>query len=320
MQQLNVDLRPTGPNIKQFESPWCYADPTVRVAPHEHTGEPVYYDIWGVGFIEKEALGAKYLDLAVNPLANLNEMEALDDYPFPDVDLWNYSGIPAQIEKNREYCIWAHSRGFFEISWFMRGMDSFLLDLMLRTEYAYKLMDRIVEYLTERTLRILDSAGKSNVDIVEINDDVGGQNGLLISPEVWRKAIKPRMKRMIKTFKQHGVYIRYHSCGGVREIIPDLIEIGVDILNPVQPLARGMNLDELKQEFGDRITFNGGIDTQDLLPHLRGEQFEREVRRILEMMSRGGGFIMAPAHALQADVPLENILRLYEIAAEQVVR
>lgn len=315
LQALQVDLRAVGPTIKTFASPFCYADPTVRVEWDGQSRQEVYYDLWGVGFVEKTALEGKYFDLLVHPLKDMHQLEDLEKYPFPSADLWDYECISRQIESQKEYFLWAHSRGVFEISWFMRGMENFLVDLLTNPAYAEYLMDRIMQYLMDRTLCILKAGGIGNIDCVEINDDVGGQTGLLISPALWRRFIKPRMAKMIQAYKQYDVLIRYHCCGGLREIIPDLIEIGVDILNPVQPLARGMNLRELKHEFGDRLTFNGGIDTQELLPHKTGKEYEAEVRDILQFMGENGGFIMAPSHALQVDVPLENVIRLYEWAS-----
>ncbi|HPK02694.1 MAG TPA: uroporphyrinogen decarboxylase family protein [Candidatus Sumerlaeota bacterium] len=315
LQRLNVDLRPVGPTIKQQASPICYADPTIAVRHDDQLQSDVFYDIWGVGFVRKYALGGEYLDLVHSPLRDKGSLDDLAAYPFPTADIWDYDTIADQTARHGDYCLWAHSRGFFEISWFMRGMDQFMLDLNLNREYAETLMDRIIDYLLDRTVRILEADRNRRIDIVEINDDVGGQHGLLLSPELWREFIRPRMDRMIRRIKQFGVLIRYHSCGGIREIIPDLIELGVDILNPVQPLARGMELDGLKRDFGARITFDGGVDTQRLLPHRHADEFEAQTRDILRMMGRDGGFIMAPSHALQTDVPLENILKLYELSA-----
>lgn len=315
LEILKVDLWGVGPQIKQSASPICYADPTVRVAKDPEHNQDVYYDIWGVGFVEKHAQDGTYIDLLHSPLDDRGSLDDLTNYPFPTADMWDYRTIRAQVEQNKNYFVWAHSRGFFEISWFMRGMNNFLVDLMANTEYAELLMDRIAEYLTNRTVRTLEAVGEGAIDCVEINDDVGSQNGLLISPDMWRQFVKPRMRKMIDRFREYGVFIRYHSCGGIRPIIPDLIEIGVDILNPVQCLARGMDLRELKQEYGHELTFDGGIDTQELLPHKRGDEFEQETRAILRMMGRSGGYIMAPAHAIQVDVPLDNVLKLYEIAS-----
>jgi len=312
---LKVDLWHVGPQFTHAASPICYADPTASVDTEPTHNQAVYYDIWGVGFVEKHAQTGTYVDLCYSPLEHKDTVADLREYPFPTADMWDYGSIRSQAQEHKNYFVWAHSRGFFEISWFMRGMNNFLVDMMANPEYAEFLMDRVAEYLTARTERILEEAGDGAIDCVEINDDVGSQNGLLISPEMWRQFIKPRMKKMIDKFKEHGVFIRYHSCGGIRPIIQDLIEIGVDILNPVQNLARGMDLRELKSAYGSELTFDGGIDTQEFLPHRRGMEFEEELRTTLRMMGENGGYIMAPAHAVQVDVPLENVLKLYEISA-----
>lgn len=320
LEHLRVDLRGVGPAPRYRASHFQYADPTLRVAHDSKTGQDVYFDIWGVGFARKQALGAEYLDLFESPLTHRGILDDLKDYPFPTAELWDYSMIADQARRNRDYYIGVHSRGFFEISWFMRGMNNFLTDLVINSEYAETLMDRILEYLMDRTIRVLEQDRERLIDFVEINDDVGGQNGLLLSPALWRAFIKPRMQRMIDRFKQYEVKIRYHCCGGLREIIPDLIDIGVDILNPVQARARGMELAALKRDFGAQITFDGGIDTQELLPHRRGPAFEEEVRRILRAMGKQGGYIVGPSHAFQVDVPLDNVLKLYEIAAQPFER
>ncbi len=195
----------------------------------------------------------------------------------------------------------------------MRGFDEFLLDLAIAPERAAAVMDRVQAYLMERTRRILE-AGRGLIDMIEYNDDVGGQNGLLISPAAWRQHLKPRMAEFIRLCKPYGVAVRYHSCGGIRPIIPDLIEIGVDVLNPVQTTARGMDAEGLKRDFGDRLSFNGGIDTQGLLPHATADEVRRETRRLIDTLGRDGGLILAPSHVYQADVPVENVVAVYEVA------
>ena len=305
---LGVDLRPIGPHIKRQADPMCYADPTVAVTP-----DGLYRDIWGVGFRANQTAVGFYMDLADNPLRDLESVAALDDYPWPTADLWDYSDIAEQAAANADYWIWAHSRGIFEISWFMRGFDAFLLDLAIAPERAAALMDRVQAYLMERTRRILQ-AGRGAIDMVEYNDDVGSQNGLLLSPAMWRRHLKPRLAEFTRLCKPYGVAVRYHSCGGIRPIIPDLIEIGVDVLNPVQTAARGMAADGLKRDFGHRLCFNGGVDTQELLPHATADRVRSETRLLIDTLGRDGGFILAPSHVYQADVPVENVVAVYETA------
>jgi uroporphyrinogen decarboxylase len=307
-ERLGVDLRSVGPAFKGETLPFAYADPSVTMTP-----DGIYRDIWGVGFKPNQTSVGFYMDLALSPLKRLESDDELDEYPWPSADQWDYSRLAAQAESAGEYWVWAHSRGIFEISWFLRGFDEFMLDLAARPDRASRLMDRVQTYLTERTRRILE-AGRGLIDMVEYNDDVGGQNGLLISPAMWREFLKPRMAAFVGMCKGYGVKVRYHSCGGVRPIIPDLIEIGVDVLNPVQTLAAGMEPEGLKRDFGDRLTFSGGIDTQDLLPHATSAQVRAETKRLIGLLAEHGGYILGPAHAFQGDVPIQNVMAVYETA------
>lgn len=310
LKHLGVDLRYVSPKIKYKASDKCYADPTVEVTP-----EGILKDIWGVGFIEKKTEVGTYVQLSYHPLYRIEGIEDLESYPWPTADLWDYSDIPRQIESLEDYPIFIHSRGFFEISWFMRGMDNFMVDLALNPPLACKLMDKVKNYLIAKLVRILD-AGKGKIDFVELNDDVGEQNRLLISPAMWREYIKPRMKEMIDVVHSYRARVMYHSCGSVRAIIPDLIEIGVEILNPIQPKAAGMDPKGLKKDFGDKLTFYGTIDEQETLPYGKPEDVKAEVLDRIRYVAPGGGFIISPCHSIQPDTPLENIMALYNTALE----
>lgn len=310
LEYLGVDLRYVSSKIKYKASEVCYADPTVEVTP-----EGILKDIWGVGFVEKKTAIGTYVQLAYHPLQSIDSIKDLELYPWPTADLWDYSDIPNQIRRLEGYPIFAHSRGFFEISWFMRGMDNFMIDLSLNPKLACALMDKVKRYLIDRIVKILEVA-KGKIDFVELNDDVGGQNGLLIHPDMWRRYIKPRMQEMIDVVHAYGTRIMYHSCGSVRTIIPDLIEIGVEILNPVQPRAVGMEPRKLKEDFGDKLTFYGTIDEQETLPYGKPEDVRTEVLERISYMAPGGGFIISPCHSIQPDTSIENILTLYETALE----
>ncbi|MDQ1256181.1 MAG: Uroporphyrinogen deCOase protein [Candidatus Hydrogenedentes bacterium] len=306
--RIEIDLRGVGPSFRNPIEPLCYADPTVEV-----TSAGVYRDIWGVGFVPNRTSIGFYMDLAEYPMKDCDSIEQIHAYPWPTADLWDYSAIGAQARAGADYYVGAHSRGIFEISWFLRGFDTFLTDLAMEPDRACAVMDHVQNYLMERTERVLEAGGGA-IDMMEYNDDVGGQDGLLISPAMWREHLKPRMAAFIALCRRYGAKVRYHSCGGVRDIVPDLIEIGVDVLNPVQALARGMEPESLKAEFGASITLNGGIDTQQFLPNATPDEVRETVKRLIEVLNRDGGYILAPSHVFQGDVPIENIVAMYETA------
>ena len=306
-EKFGGDIVWVGPFPKKQASPIAYADPTIEITP-----EGYYRDIWGVDFRLVEYGTGRYVDLVRNPLRDACNLEDLENYHYwPSPDLWDYSTIKSQCVANSDHATIGHSRGFFEISWFLRGMDNFLSDLLLNPSFACAVMDRVLDYLLERMERVLSSAD-GLLTMFEINDDVGGQNSLLINPELWRKYIKPRLRKQVEICKKYGVKVQYHSCGSVRAIIPDLIEIGIDVLNPVQPKAKGMDPFELKREFGKYITLHGGVDEQELLPRGKPEEVRDYVKRLIEEVGKDGGLIVAPCHTLQPDTPTENILALYE--------
>jgi uroporphyrinogen decarboxylase len=310
-KRLGVDLREINPVFKGKAYPLGYSDPSVQLRP-----DGAYQDIWGVGFRPNETAVGFYMDLAYHPLRDITSDRQIEDHPWPTPDLWDYSTIAEQGRANGDYWVWTHSRGVFEISWFLRGFDAFMEDLMLAPERACAVMDHVLSYLIERTRCILE-AGRGLIDMIEYNDDVGSQRGLLISPDMWREFVRPRMARLVAMCKSYGVKMRYHSCGGIRPIIPDLIDVGIDVLNPIQTLAAGMEPAALKRDFGDGLTLNGGIDTQELLPHATPDEVRRQTRWLIDILGRDGGFILAPSHVYQPDVPIENIVAVYETARSE---
>jgi uroporphyrinogen decarboxylase len=308
-QWCGQDMVQVGPRYRKAASDIAYADPTIEVTP-----DSLYLDIWRVPFRQVRLDTQTYVELAGRPpLAHIETAGDLDRHPWPDPDDWDYSNIAADLAARADYAVRGHSRGFFEIAHFMRGMEDFLVDLALRPELACDLMDRIGSYLLARSRRILE-AGGGQYTIFEYNDDVASQRSLFISPSMWREHIKPRVAVFCDLAHGHGAKLRYHCCGSCREIIPDLIEIGVDILNPIQPLAEGMDPFELKRLFGDRITFDGGIDTQQLLPNASPGEVRAHTRRMIDIVGRAGGYILGGSHSIQADCPDENIIAMVDEA------
>jgi uroporphyrinogen decarboxylase len=197
----------------------------------------------------------------------------------------------------------------------MRGFGEWLTDLLENPAFSEALMDRIADYWVEVVDRALKEAGDF-VDIVCWGDDLGTQHGPQVSPELYRRMVKPRHKRMVEAVKRHGKLVHYHTCGSVVTLLADFIDLGIDVLNPVQVSATGMDTRRLRKEFGHEIAFWGAIDTQDVLPRGTPEDVRNEVKRRLADLATGGGYVLCAVHNIQPDVPPENIEAMYQAALE----
>lgn len=201
-------------------------------------------------------------------------------------------------------------------SYFLRGFSEYLMDLVLNQKLIEAIMDRVLEIFVERAGNIMSEIGEF-VDIVYVADDLGAQNGPLFSPLVYRKILKPRQKKLFEAIKRKSdVKILYHTCGAVVEFIDDLAEIGVDILNPVQTSAGGMDPKVLKSRFGDKVCFWGGIDTQNVLPFGKPEDVRDEVKKRIEEFASGGGYVVAAIHNIRPEVSPENVVAMIEAVHE----
>jgi len=262
-----------------------------------------------------------YFDLSNSPLAGLSLRE-IEAYPFPrGGDPARFAGLrdrALRLRRETPYAVVGGISGVvYEICWYLRGLENLMVDLVQRP--------RIVEVLLDRTLRFwldwfdlfLREVGDL-VDVVMIGDDLTGQNGPLFSPALYRSIVKPRQKTLVQFIRSRTrAKIWYHTCGSAIAYIPDLLDNGVDVLNPVQVSARGMDPARLKAEFGDRLCFwGGGVDSQHVLPFARPEEIRAHVRRNLEAFKPGGGYVFTSVHNIQADVPPENVLALYDAAHE----
>ncbi len=282
-----------------------------------------YVNEWQIG-LRRPKEGGHYFDLVEFPLKE-STRAALDAFHWPDpADPARWAGLAGkarQLTEQTPYglvigCVFGG--GVFEFPQYLRGMQAFLLDLVAEPGFADELMDRITETLISAYDHMLEQVGPF-VQVVSICDDVATQNGPMISPTLYRKRIKPRQKRLVETIKKRtNAKIFYHGCGATRDFLPDLIDIGVDILNPVQVNARGMqDTAELKRTFGRDLTFWGGIcDTQFILPFGTPEQVREETRRRLDDLMPGGGFVAAPIHNIQDGVPPQNIMAMFETIHE----
>ncbi|MDR0496879.1 MAG: hypothetical protein LBH42_04625 [Treponema sp.] len=277
-----------------------------------------YEDVWGI--VWRKPPGGLYYDSVVHPLANLEDVETVAHYQWPAVDdLCSDSGlrdIARPIYENSDFSIVGSCGGsIFMLAQDLRGYENFLVDMMAEKEIATYTLDRITELRIAMTGRLLDQAGEY-IDIVKIGDDLGGQNAPLISLELFRELIKPRTEKLIRFIKENSkAAVLYHCCGSMRCFIPDLIEIGVDILNPIQTQAAGMDPLMLKKDFGDKLVFWGGIDTQKTLSKGTPDDVRSEVRERIAQMGSQGGYVVCASHNIQADVPPENVLAMVEEAS-----
>jgi uroporphyrinogen decarboxylase len=216
-------------------------------------------------------------------------------------------------EEQRAVVVTQMTAGVTEIAAWTRGYEDFYADLAINHALVGKLMDKVNQVKAAYWGRALEEVG-DYVDVMMLGDDFAGQDRLLMSPRTWRKLVKPRLKDLFDFMHaRSSAKLFLHSCGAVREVIPDLIEIGLDILNPVQVSAAGMDSAELKREFGkDLVFWGGGVDTQRVLPYGTPEEVRTEVRRRLEDLSPGGGFVFNPVHNIQSDVPTQNLTTMWE--------
>lgn len=265
-----------------------------------------------------------YFDLVGHPLKEPTR-EALDAFPWPDPsDPARWQGLDDQartVYESTEHALvigCVFGGGVFEFPQYLRGMEKFLMDLLSHPDFADDLMERITDILIEAYSQLLDKVGPY-VQVVSICDDLASQQGPMISPDLYRKRIKPRQKRIVEAIKKRSeAYVLYHACGATWDFLPDLIDIGVDIFNPVQVRAAGMeDTQKLKKEFGRELTFWGGIcDTQWVLPFGSPEEVREETRRRLDDLMPDGGFVVAPIHNIQDLTPPENIMAMYETVHE----
>ncbi len=277
--------------------------------------EDSYLDEWGVTL--------RKVGLTLNPVsAPLASATAgdLETYPWPDpYDPGRVEGLAEEargLYETTNYAVVARSPcyGIFEMATRLRGMEQFMIDMLLDKKFAVAL----IRQLTKVELGFFDAyltAVGPYVHMIEHSDDLGGQYGPLISPALFRELLAPARRELIELMrhKAPGARIFLHCDGSISKLVPDLIAVGVDVLNPVEPDAAGNSPAELKERFGSEIVFHGHVDTKGAL---RGslEDVRAEVRRVFDTMGRGGGYIMAPTNHLQTDVPPENVVELYRYA------
>jgi len=248
-------------------------------------------------------------------------VEAVDAHDWPDGRNPGLAkGVKERVDEikakgDHAICLYLPG-GVIHRGYAMRGFEAYLKDLYKRPEALQRLMDKLCDFWCDTAETVIAAAGQENVDIIYFGEDLGTQDGCMFDPEaIYSRYLKPRHRRMVETVKgltNGRAKVCFHCCGSAYHFIPHLIEIGVDALNPVQVTAKDMQPERLKAEFGDKLTFWGGINTQRILPFGTPEEVAAETRRIIDVLGKGGGYILNSVHNIQAEVPPENIVAMFE--------
>ncbi len=309
LERLKVDLRPVYGGLP---SDW-------DLDIEENENRTFFEDQWGIVW-QKPKINGLYYDLKSHPFADMETAQEVEDYQFLDpLDPERFKGKGEEAQKLHEetgaaLALAGISAGFLEMAYWLRGYEQLFMDMAANHKMFEAILDKTVEHKIKYWQKALKLFG-NRIDVVVEADDFASQTGMIFSPDTYRKFIKPRQKRLFDAIKEvkKDVFIFFHSCGAVYEIIPDLIEVGVEALNPVQVSAANMDSKKLKKEFGNDITFwGGGVDTQNILNSGTPEDVREEVKRRIDDFAPGGGFIFSPVHNVQADVPPENYMVMWE--------
>jgi len=303
LQEFGVDFRWLIPN-------W------VGVEPFEANSRKGYIDMWGTTFSEME----DYFAITGTPLKE-GTMEELENHKWPDPDdPAMFEGLAEQAKylyENTDYVIGMDGikGGILQTCLWLRGYDKFFLDLAMNKDYADALLNKVLDLYRRMYTNYYREVGQYG-QIVYVTDDLGTQVSLLMSPKMFREQVKPKFKAFHDHLKSLGdAKIMFHSDGAIEPLMEDLVEIGVDILNPVQTSTKGMeDTLELKEKYGERMSFHGAIDVQQILPKATADSLQKEVARRIHDLGENGGYIIAPCHNIGYDIPVENVMTLFKAA------
>jgi uroporphyrinogen decarboxylase len=258
---------------------------------------------------------AVYAETVTHPLARAATPAEVEKFDWPDPMDWDVSSLRARCAAWKDYPILAGTYEPFYLYCHLRGMEQALEDLVSNPEIVEAALERLYFIHASIIRRTLQEAADL-IDFIYVAEDLGTQDSLLISPASFRRFLKPRMARMIDLVHSYGVKVFHHDDGAIRPLIPDLLEVGIDVLNPIQWRCRGMEREGLARDFGASVVFHGGMDNQLTLPFGSPQDVRREVAENLRIFRQAKGYVVAPCHNLQPNTPTENILALYDAVHE----
>lgn len=276
--------------------------------------DETFNDIWSTHSYRMETAVGSYEGFKTWPLSQATTVDELKNHPWPTPDWWDFSPLPGimqRMDQHEEYFIRFRIGSVFEIGWQLRGLQEFMMDLVENPAIPMYIMDRLTEIYLENLRRVLEVAG-DRLDMVYFYDDVATQNSLMVSKKMWNQFVRPHHAKIIELAHKYGKPVMYHTDGSVYQLIPEFIEMGVDLLNPLQPDAKNMDLQKIKDEFGDKISFHGGVDIMRTLPKGKPEQVQAEVKNRVNILGKNGGYILCSSHHIQPDTPIENVIAMYD--------
>jgi uroporphyrinogen decarboxylase len=271
----------------------------------------LFQNFWGERYVYRTTPWGPMREDVPGALAGAKRLHDLQSFAWPTPDQFDYSSL---ADACRRYQPYALQYGFADV-WqrpaLLRGWEGMFLDMVERPEWVHFLCRKFTDFYLEDYARAAEATG-GRIDLYLLISDLGSQNGPLISRRMFLEFVAPYLKEMTDCIHRLDGRVLFHSCGAINPLIPDLIALGIDVLDPIQPVGLDMAPERLKSEFGNRLCFHGGIDMQQLLPYGSPAEIRAEVRRYCNSLGRGGGYILGPAHLFQPDVPPENILAVYQ--------
>ena len=272
-------------------------------------------DMWGIRSRPVQNARGTYWEQCHFPLASASTLDDVEKFPWPSADWFEYGRLADELREIRKTrAVQVGYMAPFYYHNLLRGLERSLLDPLECPDMAHAIIGRITDFFVAHHRRVFEAA-RGLIDATQVTDDLGSQTGPLLSPELWREFYRPHTRRCIELAKEYGIRVLHHDDGAMRAFLPDLVEMGIDVLNPVQWVCPGMDRAALKRDFGRRIAFHGGVENQRILPFGTPEEVRSEVRDCIDQLaSDGTGYILCPCHNLQAGTPVENILAMYDEA------
>lgn len=302
MDKFGIDIVYVGPK---------YVGPELKKYINDE-GKRVQETFWGYEETFHNTGIDTYATTSYFPLNGIESVEEMGDFKFPDPDWFDYSTIEAQCDKYPDKAVVVGHEGPFQIVTYLMEMDQFFIAMATEPELAEKILEGISKFELEYYKRIFE-AGKGKIDVLRTHDDYGTQISLLFSMDMWREFYKENTKKLVDLTHSYNAFFQQHSCGAVGPIIPELIQCGVDALEPIQKVE-GLEVETLAQLYDSKIAFHGGVDTQQILPYGTVEEVKAETEKFIQTLGKNSGYILMASQGFEGDVPIENIEAVYSVS------